>query len=473
MAGNLREPIDGLEPTPKADQVNSASSSSEKSGAIKREGPTILLLGLAIVLVVMNTMMFNLALPSVARQFDLDPAATSWIVTAYSITFAIASITYSRLSDFVPIRLLFIIGLSSFSLAAFAGFFSNSFLFLLIARILQASGGGSIPGLALVLLSRYIPVERRGQAMAIIMASFAVGLGLGPIVGGAIVQYLGWNYLFLLTATTCLLIPFFQSEIPDEAPRTGSFDVPGALLAAIGITSLLLAMTKSSFAALVVSLGAFPLFWWRIRVAVSPFVVPALLVNPPYLALVATGLGAQICVFAMLYLMPQILVDYFHLSAMQAGLVIFPGSFASMIVSPRVGRLIDRLGNRQILLYAPALLLVATVLFTFLAGLSYLNIMLVFILMSVAFTFLLSSVSNELSRVLNPEELGSGMGLFQLMQFFSGAIGVALTATGLTMRHRFPAEPAYGFIFWGMSVIIAASIFTASYYLGRSASKNR
>tara|TARA_B100001939_G_scaffold348189_2_gene373580 strand:+ start:6112 stop:7470 length:1359 start_codon:yes stop_codon:yes gene_type:complete len=448
--------------------VKESVSATEQAPIIHREGLTILLLALAVVLVVMNTMMFNLALPSVADQFSLDPSITSWIVTAYSITFAIASITYSRLSDFIPIRALFITGLASLSVAAVVGFFSNSFLFLLLARIFQATGAGSIPGLALVLLSRYIPLERRGRAMAIVMAALAVGLGLGPIVGGALVEYLGWNYLFLLTASTGFLIPFFRTEIPAEEPRTGTFDLAGAILAATGITSMLLAMTEASLLALFIAMAAFPVFWWRIQNTDTPFVLPALLKSPTYLTLAATGLGGHICTFAMLYLMPQILVDHYELTAMQAGLVIFPGSFASMILSPVVGRMIDRLGNRHILEFAPVLLFLATVLFTFLAGKSYVYILLIFILMSVAFTFLTSSVSNEISRILAPEQLGSGMGLFQLMQFFSGAFSVAATATGLSMRQSFPEEPAYGFIFWGMSWILAISLFAASYYLHRA-----
>ena len=441
---------------------------SVSPGTIRREKPTILLLGLAVVLVVMNTMMFNLALPSVSRQFGLDPAVTSWIVTAYSIVFAISSITYSRLSDFIPIRRLFIIGLLSLSLAAIAGFFSDSFAFLLVARILQAAGAGSVPGLALVLISRYIPLERRGRAMAVVMAAVAVGLGLGPIVGGTIVEYLGWNYLFLLTACTGFLVPFFQSEIPAEQSSPGAFDIPGAVLASIGITFLLLAMTESSLVALCISLGAFPVFWWRIQNTDRPFVMPVLLKSPGFLTLVAVGLGGYICTFAMLYLMPQILVDHFRLTAMEAGLVIFPGSFASMVISRMVGRMIDRIGNRHIIEFAPAVMLMATILFTFLAGLSYLYILVIFILMSVAFTFLTSSVSNEISRFLAPEQLGSGMGLFQLMQFFSGAFGVAATATGLSMRSAFPAEPAFGFIFWGMSVVLMLSMFCGIYYLRKS-----
>ena len=103
------------------------------------------LLGLSIVLVIMNTMMFNLALPSVARDFGLSASSTSWIVTGYSIVFAISAITYSRLSDFVPIRRLIVIALVSLSAAAIAGLFSDSFLLLLLVRLVQASGAGAIP----------------------------------------------------------------------------------------------------------------------------------------------------------------------------------------------------------------------------------------------------------------------------------------------------------------------------------------
>ncbi len=158
------------------------SKSASESAAIRgteqtsiREGLVTILLGLSIVLVIMNTMMFNLALPSVAHDFGLSAASTSWIVTGYSIVFAISSITYSRLSDFVPIRRLFIIALVSLSAAAIVGLFSDSFLLLLLVRLVQASGAGAIPALSLVLITRYVPLERRGKAMATIMSAASLG----------------------------------------------------------------------------------------------------------------------------------------------------------------------------------------------------------------------------------------------------------------------------------------------------------
>ncbi|GJM75521.1 hypothetical protein HMSSN036_77370 [Paenibacillus macerans] len=133
------------------------------------------------------------------------------IVTGYSIMFAISSITFSRLADFLPIRRLLAVGLLTLGLAAVAGLFSTSFWFLLAVRVIQASGAGAIVSLSLVLLTRYVPIQRRGKAMALIMSAVSLGLGLGPVAGGAIVEYWGWRYLFVVTALTLVLVPFFSS----------------------------------------------------------------------------------------------------------------------------------------------------------------------------------------------------------------------------------------------------------------------
>lgn len=181
-----------------------------------RETPVSWLLCFTIVLVIMNTMMFNLALPKISVQFELSPSTASWIVTGYSIIFAIASITYSRLSDFVPIRRLYVIALLSLGGASILGLFTDSFGLLLLTRLIQASGAGAIPSLGIVFVTRYIPLSRRGRAMSLILSAASLGLGLGPVAGGSIVQYLGWHFLFVITGVTLLLIPIFLILLPKE-----------------------------------------------------------------------------------------------------------------------------------------------------------------------------------------------------------------------------------------------------------------
>lgn len=438
-----------------------------------REGIVTLLLGFSIVLVIMNTMMFNLALPEVAHDFALSSTSVSWIVTGYSILFAISSITYSRLSDFVPIRRLYVIGILSFGGAAIIGLFSDSFIPLLFARLLQASGAGAIPALSMVLITRYVPVSRRGKAMAAIMSAASLGLGLGPVIGGVIVEYLGWHYLFGVTSLTLLLIPFYVRLLPKETPAKGSFDLLGALFVGIGTTGLLLFLTSQAWYWLIAGLTAIFLFVVRIRTASDPFVQPALFRNAPYLMVSAVGIGAYLCSFATLFIMPQILVHQFGLSASQSGLIIFPGSLLAMILSRLVGKIIDRFGNRFIIQYIPVLVLASVVLFALFAAQSSWAILFIYMMMSVGFTFISSSVSNELSRLLPGSQVGSGLGLFQLLQFFSGAFGIAATATALEWQQARTLASAYGSIFWGMAVIVLLAMVCSFFYTRHASKTNR
>lgn len=441
------------------------TSSLPAEGDLKKESVLTLLLGLAVVLVIMNTSMFNLALPEIAAAFGLQDSVASLIVTSYSIMFAISSITYSRLSDFVPLRRLLVIGLLTLGLAALGGLFSTSFWFLLAMRVLQASGSGAVISLSMVLFTRYIPIERRGKAMAFIMSAVSLGLGLGPVAGGAIVDYFGWNDLFAITAISLVLVPFFYLYIPKEAPIRGIFDTPGAVFLAVGTTGVLLFLTNHSWIALAAGALGLALFILRIRFASEPFVQPALFANAPYTALSLVGILSYLCSFATLFLIPQILVHRFDFSASQAGLVIFPGSLLAIVASRKVGSIIDRHGNLAILRYAPLMVLCATILFALFAGNSWISILFIYLLNSLGFTMLSSSVSNEISRILPQSQVGSGMGLFQLLQFFSGAFSVAIASSAMEWQKGLSLPTAYSNIFWGLMIMALLSFISAYAYL--------
>ncbi|WP_338552481.1 MFS transporter [Paenibacillus sp. KS-LC4] len=438
---------------------------------LKKEGLVILLLSFAVTLVVMNTMMFNLALPDVEKQFSLTAIATSWIVTGYSIMFAIASITYSRLSDFIPMKLLFLIALSSVSVASILGFFSSSFIMLMAARLIQATGAGAIAALGIVLVTRFIPAERRGRAMALIMSATSLGLGLGPVIGGVIVEYLGWHYLFAVTASMLVLIPMFYKMIPAESRKSGTFDVAGALLIGIGTTGLLLALTSRSLIALFIGAVAVALFWWRIHKTNDPFVQPDLFRNKPYMLLGMLGVTSYMNNFAALFLVPQVLAGVYHLTPAQSGLIVFPGSLATMVASRYIGGTIDRLGNRFFIRLAPIGLLIASLALAFSAVHSYWAILGIYMLLSVSFSALTSSVSNEMSVLLPQKEIGSGMGLFQLAQFFSGALTAALIGSAIVWQAQLAKSEAFNHILWGMSLIVLGTVVSSLLYTRSAARK--
>jgi DHA2 family metal-tetracycline-proton antiporter-like MFS transporter len=442
---------------------------ASETPAVLREGLLLTLLSLTVTLVVMNTTMFNVALPQVSKDFALTSTMASWLVTGYSIVFAISSITYSRLSDFIPIRLLLTIGLISLGVASVLGLLSHHFFMLLCARLLQASGAASAPGLGIVLVTRYIPLSKRGKSMSFIISSASLGIGLGPVVGGAITEYLGWNYLFAVTGIVLLLIPLFYRSLPMETANKGYFDMIGAVLIGIGTTGVLLFLTTYSFLALLAGVGSLIALWIRIHRVQNPFVQPALFRNKSYMTLSVMGFVPYVAQFTTLFLMPMILIRLFGKSSAEAGLIIFPGAMVSAIASNGIGRMIDRFGNTVLFRWGHVILLGSTVLFALLSRVSAYAVLGIFMLMSLGITSLTTSVSNEMSRILPRELVGAGMGLAQLTQFFGGAFGVAMTGIALVWQKKLPLASAFSNIFWVMAALALVSTICSKVY--RSAAK--
>ncbi|MDX8361762.1 MFS transporter [Cytobacillus sp. IB215316] len=432
-----------------------------------QENKIVLIWSFTVWLVVMNTTMFNVALPSVLHDLSLSSASASWIVSAYSVSFAIATLTFSRLSDYIPISRLLLIGLIILGVASVLGFLSQSFLVLLVARIFQAAGAGAVPGLAMVIASRYIPLSRRGKAMALISSAASLGFGLGPVIGGAITQYLGWNYLFAVTGLVLLFIPIFLKLLPQEEVKKVKFDTIGGILTALCVTGLLLFLSTFSYVILIITIMLIFIMWRHIGKTELPFIQPALLKNRQYLKLLFIAFSAFIIHFASLFLLPLILANVYNMEPAAIGMIIFPGAILSAVAAQFIGRLIDKFGNIPLITFGQTFLMIATVLFAILASISPYFILVTYMFMSIGFSALTSSISNELTRILPSSEIGSGMGMAQLTQFIGGAFGVTLTGILLTMQqHRgLIAEISYRNIFVVLSLLLLLAIVMFALYV--------
>ncbi|HWO98532.1 MAG TPA: MFS transporter, partial [Bacillus sp. (in: firmicutes)] len=409
-------------------------------------------------LVVMNTTMFNVALPSILYDFTLSSSTASWIVSGYSIVFAIATLTYSRLSDFIPIKRLLMIGLTLLGISSIAGLFANQFHLLLMTRLLQAAGAGAVPGLAMVLAGRYIPVSRRGKAMSLIASASSLGFGLGPVIGGAVIQLFGWHYLFVVTSLVLLLFPLFKKLLPTEDVQKGKFDILGGVLTGLSVTGLLLFLSTFSYPVLFGSLLAMGILWRHIHHVKIPFIQPDLLKNRQFTKLLFVGFTAFIIHFSSLFLMPIMLSVMFDKEPAAIGMIIFPGAMLSAVAAQFIGRLIDRLGNVPLIFFGHFFLLTATLSFSFLSSMSPYVILVTYMFMSTGFSALTSSIANEVSRILPKNKIGTGMGMAQLIQFFGGAFGVALAGLLLVWQKEFLPEVMYCNVFILLTILIAGSL---------------
>lgn len=402
-------------------------------------------------IVVMNTTMFNVSIPSIIQDLGITADLGSWVISSYSIGYALSTVIYSRLSDVLPIRKLLTAGLLVLGSSSVFGLFARDFNALLMARILQSAGAGAMAGLGLVMASRYIPIERRGSAIAMISAGSAMAFGLGPIVGGLISEYLGWNGLFAVTCLVLVILPILVRLLPKENATAFRFDILGALLTIVNATTLLLAVTQLSVSWLVASCLSLLVHAWHLKRANNTFINPELLGNPAYRKLVTIGFCILVLNLGNLFLMPLVLAKAFDQSAMMIGLTIAPGAILSAFLTRFVGRWIDRYGNLRFMFIGHCILSFVMIAFYLTLGASPLVILLGYLCFSPAFSATIASLNNETSRILPKSLIGSGMGLMQLIQFFGGSISVAICGILLEIQKNtslpYSFKHVYGLLF--------------------------
>ncbi|MGQ7889845.1 MFS transporter [Paenibacillus sp. WC2504] len=222
---------------------------------------------------------------------------------------------------------LFAISLVLTGGASVGAMLSNHFWVLLAARVVQVAGAGAVISLSIVLLTRYVPLRRRGKSMSFIFSSVSLGFGLDPVIGSLVVQYLGWKYLFAITSLLLCIAPLLVRFIPQESLPKRSFDILGALSLSSGTAGLLVFLTYYDPTALMIGILGLLVFVMRIRKAEHPFVMPLLLTNKTYLVLAFIGVLSYLCNFSTLFLLPQMLLKHFGLSASQPDLLFFRAVF--------------------------------------------------------------------------------------------------------------------------------------------------
>ncbi|MFD0677269.1 MULTISPECIES: MFS transporter [unclassified Paenibacillus] len=415
-------------------------------------------------LVVMNTTMFNVSLPEIIAQLHITAGLASWIVSGYSIGFALSTIIFSRLSDFIPIRKLLAIGLTCLGVSSVLGFMAQGFDLLLTARLLQSCGAGAMPGLGMVLASRYVPFERRGRAITMIASGSALAFGVGPVAGGIITEFFGWQELFLVTCLVIPLVPVLWRLLPKEEQKKVRFDFVGAALIVVTAAALLIAIASLSAIFLIVSIAAAILLFKHLYKAKEPFIQPLLFRNSGYRKLIFMAFSAFVLNMSMLFLMPLILANGFHKSAAAVGLMIFPGAILSACLMNFVGRWIDRYGNMRFLLAGHILMGLSLVLISLGIHISAFVITFAYLIFAPSLSTITSTLSNEVSRILPKEQIGSGMGLSQLSQYMGGSFAVALCGLLIVWQDGIAPLFAYQHIYILLVVVLLLSFFMLRRY---------
>ena len=391
--------------------------------------------------------MVNVVVPVMGDDFGASEAQVGWVVTSHLLVFAVGVPLYGRISDFFSLRRLFSLGLLVFALGSLVCALAPSLPVLVFGRVVQAVGDAAIPALAGVAVAKVLPPGQRGGALGMILSSVGVGASVGPILGGFVEQFLGWHYLFYgVLVMALLLIPGSLKVLPDESGGIRRFDLIGGILLGLAAGLFLFGVTQgqgqgfaspASWGSFLGSALSAVLFACRISSIPDPFVSPKLFRNQAYVAATLVGFFSMLVNVAATVFVPLLVIRVNGLSPAEAGLVLTPGAVALAVISPRAGRLSDRLGARVLVVAGLAVMGISLfAVSTFGAGSSPVLASLGMLGVGTGFALSNPATTNAAANALRDEDVGVGLGIFQGVFFLGGGTGPALIGAFLAARRE-------------------------------------
>ena len=402
--------------------------------------------------------MINVVLPVIRAEFGASPATIGWVATGYLLAYAIGVPIIGGASDRYGIRRLFALGLTGFAAGGIVCALAPSLSVLILGRTLQGAAGAAVPALATVAVARTLPSGQRGGALGLMASAVGIGSSVGPVVGGALGDWLGWRGLFAIPITLALvLVPLALRSLPEgRTADARRLDAVGALLLALSAGFFLLGITQGqttgfraaySWGSFLTAMLAAAALAWRTGRVPDPFVPPTLFRNRGYVTALCIGPMGMFVNLSVLMLVPLLIVEVNGLPSSAAGVALTPQAVAQALVAPLAGRLSDRLGVRHPLLMGVTIMIVTVAGLSTWAGASPAAIAILMAVLGTGFACVQSPASNAAANALREEDVGTGMGLFSGSGFLMAAAGPAISGALLAARQEAAApavHPFYG-----------------------------
>ncbi|HWF52713.1 MAG TPA: DHA2 family efflux MFS transporter permease subunit [Solirubrobacteraceae bacterium] len=415
----------------------------------------LVLTAIASLMVALDVTVVSTALSTMRLHLHASIDELEWTVNAYGLSFAVLLMTGAVLGDRLGRRRLFVGGLVLFSAASVACALSADVGWLIAARAVQGAGAALIAPVSLALLSAAFPPERRGSALGIYGAITGLAVVAGPVVGGAVTQGLAWQWIFWLNVPIGLAaIPFVLARIDEGyGPRAG-LDVPGLALvtgAALGIVWGLVRGNTVGWGSpeVVGTLAGGVLFsvlfvLWELR-ASEPMLPMGLFRSRGFAAGNMVGLLMFAALFSAVFFMAQYQQTVLGQSPLDTGLRLIPWTGTVFLVSPLAGALVDRVGERPLIVSG---LLMQAAGFAWIAltartGLPYSHMIAPLILAGVGVSTALPAAQNAALGGVPPREIGKAAGTFSTMRQLGGSLGLAVAVAVFTGAGSYTSPEAF------------------------------
>ncbi len=404
----------------------------------------------------LDNLVMTSALPVIQADLSASVGELQWFLNAYTLSFATLMLAAATLGDRWGRRNVFLGGIAIFTLASIASALATTPAMLIAARAIQGAGAAAIMPLSLTLLAGVVPAAKRALAIGIWGGVSGLGVALGPVVGGAVVDGISWEAIFWINVPVALIaVPLALVALKESFGRKQPLDYLGIVLAGASVFLLVWAVVHgnddgwtsgSVLLSFLVSALALVGFVVRQRRGAFPVVPLRLFRSRSFSIANIIGVTFTLGMFGAVFLLSQYLQIVMGYSPFQAGLRTLPWTAAPMIVAPLAGLLAPRLGLRALLvggltLQAGALVWMAAILQP---GASYASMVpalaMAGIGMGLTFAPSATAVLTDMAEVDHAtasstnstiREIGVALGIAVLTAVFLGA-GGSLTPTGYT-----------------------------------------
>jgi len=396
---------------------------------------------LALFMVMLDTLVLGVALPSIQKSFNAGLADLEWFTNGYTLTFAVLLIPLGMLGERFGRKRVFLLGIAVFTLGSLASALSTHALGLTLARALQGIGGAAIAPISLTLVSAAFPPKFRAAAIGIVSGVSGLGLATGPLVGGLIVNGSPWQMIFWINVPIGVLaVAFGGLWLRESKGVEKRLDLVGLLLIAASLLGIVFGLVRGNEAGwdafevwgpLAAGLVLLPVFigWeWRHP---SPLLSLRLFKSRDYSALIAVGFWLYAGIFGAIFLLTLFLQQAQGYSALGAGVREMAWTGATMVAAPIAGLIIGRLGTRRVLLTGLLLQAAALCLFAILiavngAVFSFAYMAPAMVLAGLGMGLSLTPLSEGVLSAVHESSSGEASGVSNATRELGGVFGIAI-----------------------------------------------
>jgi len=418
------------------------------AGVYEQRWWTFSVLALAILIVVIDHTILNVALPTIQRELGATVSELQWIVDAYILAFAMLLLTMGTLSDRIGRATMLRAGMALFGIASLAAMFADSAWQLILARVFMGTGAAMIMPATLAIITNIFPDEERGKAIGIWGAMNGVGVALGPILGGILIEQFNWNAIFFINVPiVAVALVAGQFLVPDSRdPRPRRLDGPGTILSALTLSVLVFGLIKGSdwgwtnpvvivSLACAVILGALFIYWEK--KTATPMLELSFFGNPR----LSTGSGCiaimTTAMFGVLFgltMYMQYIKDY---SVLETGVMMLPIAFGYAFGSVLSNRGVNLWGTKSVVTagFLGMLVLAAFVAF-WQIDTPYWQIGLLLFTFSFCMGAIMTPCLNAILGAVPKSRAGVGSAISNVSFQLGGALGVAALGSALSSVYR-------------------------------------